>query len=576
MATVEIDTGTYVKRYDFWNPATWSIPKLYWDAYSQEQRLHAICRQLEKVIKYADYLGVNTDDIAARLKAIEDGQLNELIVAAIEAWFEENEPEIIQAIENLQEDIQTLQTSIEAETQNRIDADTAINDTIIEQGDEIESNFEYAKERFSIPNSIEAMKPLFRYENNNLWYTQGGDTFEYEGTRYFVEAHAKYNDESAGKITITRSDGLQTASLETSLIGHGQNVTYINGQAWITNRKLSDTTSNSGFAVFDITPSSIVFNRIVYIPGFVNIFDATLDDEYYYLIEDMALNKVDRQTGEIVVSKTMAELDLMDAGNGISLNDKYNAIVVNSATPYRIGWFDRDTLELIGQTNYKNVYGYVKMFESEWIKTVGDDVYMGVFGGYSYTGGVGDVAPTTIMYTNLRKNIGLNGTCRDLRANIGDSLRVTVNLDYTADINTLPETVTDGMTVKYAQDIEALVILYQAENSFNIVLAADYPGELVLNNFNGFMNISRSIGGIRLFGGTPSISAGNTAFADGSANWLRGRGILLWDACATVILGAGSYTGTNLLNTSMVMLVCNDAVWTHSTHANTGRIAPTT
>ena len=101
MATVEIDTGKYVKRYDFWNPATWAIPKLYWDAYSQEQRIHAICRQLEKVIRYADYVGVNVDDIAQRLQDIEDGKLDEFIVTAIEQWFEENEPQIIQALEDL-------------------------------------------------------------------------------------------------------------------------------------------------------------------------------------------------------------------------------------------------------------------------------------------------------------------------------------------------------------------------------------------------------------------------------------------------------------------------------------------
>ena len=101
MSTVEVETGRYVKRFAFWNPATWSIPKLYWDAWSQEQRLHAICKQLEKVIAYADYLGVNVDDIAARLKAIEEGQLDPIIEAAIEAWFEEHEPVIFAAIQAL-------------------------------------------------------------------------------------------------------------------------------------------------------------------------------------------------------------------------------------------------------------------------------------------------------------------------------------------------------------------------------------------------------------------------------------------------------------------------------------------
>lgn len=105
---VEIETGNIIKRYAFWNPATWSIPKLYWDAWSQEQRVHAICRQLEKVIAYADYLGVNTDDIASRLKAIEDGQLDAIIQAEIEAWFEDNEPTILSRLDAVEDDIDAI------------------------------------------------------------------------------------------------------------------------------------------------------------------------------------------------------------------------------------------------------------------------------------------------------------------------------------------------------------------------------------------------------------------------------------------------------------------------------------
>ena len=90
-----------IKRFAFWEPESWAIPKLYWDAFSQEQRIHAICKQLSKVIGYADYLGVNVDDIAQRLKAIEDGQLDPYIIAEIEDWFDNNEPAIVAAIEAL-------------------------------------------------------------------------------------------------------------------------------------------------------------------------------------------------------------------------------------------------------------------------------------------------------------------------------------------------------------------------------------------------------------------------------------------------------------------------------------------
>lgn len=121
MSYVEVETGRYIKRWAFWDPATWSIPKLYWDAWSQEQRIHAICRQLEKVIKYADYLGVNTDDIAARLKAIEDGQLDDVIVTTVEKWFEENAPTIIQDIEDLQNDVNTIENVSIPAVQSQID-----------------------------------------------------------------------------------------------------------------------------------------------------------------------------------------------------------------------------------------------------------------------------------------------------------------------------------------------------------------------------------------------------------------------------------------------------------------------
>lgn len=88
----------FIPRFAFWNPSTWAIPTLYWDTFSQEQRIHAICRQLGKVINYSDMLGVNVDEIASRLKAIEEGQLDPYIIAEIEQWFNDNEPFIVEQL----------------------------------------------------------------------------------------------------------------------------------------------------------------------------------------------------------------------------------------------------------------------------------------------------------------------------------------------------------------------------------------------------------------------------------------------------------------------------------------------
>ena len=52
-----------ITPFNLWEPPTWVIPKMYWDAMSQEQRIHAICRQIEKLMTYADYLGVNVNEL---------------------------------------------------------------------------------------------------------------------------------------------------------------------------------------------------------------------------------------------------------------------------------------------------------------------------------------------------------------------------------------------------------------------------------------------------------------------------------------------------------------------------------
>lgn len=60
-----------ITRFKYWEPSTWTIPKMYWDAFSQEQRIHAICKMISKLIAYADYLGVNVDELADMQAALE-------------------------------------------------------------------------------------------------------------------------------------------------------------------------------------------------------------------------------------------------------------------------------------------------------------------------------------------------------------------------------------------------------------------------------------------------------------------------------------------------------------------------
>lgn len=87
--------GKHIHRYKFWDPSTWTIPKLYWDAFSQEQRIHAICRQLSKVIAYADYVGSNMDEVMEQYVELQElfekfmqSGFDDYYADQVEAWID--------------------------------------------------------------------------------------------------------------------------------------------------------------------------------------------------------------------------------------------------------------------------------------------------------------------------------------------------------------------------------------------------------------------------------------------------------------------------------------------------------
>ena len=91
-----------IAPFQLWEPPTLVIPKMYWDAMSHEQRIHAICRQIEKLICYADYLGANVDDLTVKYdnlktdfeKFMESG-FDDYYLDQIEQWVKDNMADII-------------------------------------------------------------------------------------------------------------------------------------------------------------------------------------------------------------------------------------------------------------------------------------------------------------------------------------------------------------------------------------------------------------------------------------------------------------------------------------------------
>lgn len=78
------------------------IPKFYWDVYSQEERIKAICKELDKICAYANALGiqlnVNTkevEELAALFEDFKAGAYDDYYEQVIAAWVERHMPDII-------------------------------------------------------------------------------------------------------------------------------------------------------------------------------------------------------------------------------------------------------------------------------------------------------------------------------------------------------------------------------------------------------------------------------------------------------------------------------------------------
>lgn len=87
----------YIPRFNFWEPGTWTIPKLYWDAFSQEQRIHAICKQLSKIIGYADYISTKVnenrfdiDELQTLFEQFMESGFDDYYAEQIEQWVNDN------------------------------------------------------------------------------------------------------------------------------------------------------------------------------------------------------------------------------------------------------------------------------------------------------------------------------------------------------------------------------------------------------------------------------------------------------------------------------------------------------
>jgi len=93
---------TKVPPYNAFTDFTPTLPKLYWDVYSQEERIKAICFAIDKIIKYADFLGIelnkDTEEILKlreEFDEFKEGAFDDYYIELLTNWINDNMANII-------------------------------------------------------------------------------------------------------------------------------------------------------------------------------------------------------------------------------------------------------------------------------------------------------------------------------------------------------------------------------------------------------------------------------------------------------------------------------------------------
>lgn len=88
--------------YSGWTQFTPTIPKLYWDVYSQEQRIKQLCMDFHKTQCYLDNVAETTNEWSEEFSDALNAELEKMWLmvnsgyqAALQEWFESDLPEII-------------------------------------------------------------------------------------------------------------------------------------------------------------------------------------------------------------------------------------------------------------------------------------------------------------------------------------------------------------------------------------------------------------------------------------------------------------------------------------------------
>lgn len=92
----------YIPWFSAWQEFTPVIPKMYYDVESAEQRMHAVCAQLHKLVCFVDFLGdkislnrADIEELKTLFEQFMESGFEEYYETQIETWINEHMENII-------------------------------------------------------------------------------------------------------------------------------------------------------------------------------------------------------------------------------------------------------------------------------------------------------------------------------------------------------------------------------------------------------------------------------------------------------------------------------------------------
>lgn len=241
------------------------LPAVYDDSLSYYELLCKVMHWLEELTEVTNTQSDAIRELQETLQQFMEGTFDPYIEQKIDEWFDDNEPQIVQDIADLQ--------AADIYLQGLID------------------NLEDEMDKFAVEqapnNELKGAKPIFRLELTRNDRVQGGCPFMYNSVMYYALCLYSISDGYVNRVVIINLANGTTVATITNNFGHGNMIDYYDGKIYI-----SGDNSSTLVYVYDVSdPNSPTLLNIIDMSsyGFTNIWGfGHYKDDGWWATPDLA------------------------------------------------------------------------------------------------------------------------------------------------------------------------------------------------------------------------------------------------------------------------------------------------